>query len=56
VPLIEARLEDASALVRAMAVWALSRLAPTRFHTLRGRRFSLEPDPAVRSEWMGEAA
>jgi epoxyqueuosine reductase len=56
VPLIEARLEDASALVRAMAVWALARLAPKRFHALRGTRFAVEPDPAVRSEWMGEAA
>jgi epoxyqueuosine reductase len=56
VPLIETRLEDASPLVRAMAVWALSRLAPHRFHALRATSFSQEPDPAVRSEWMGEAA
>ncbi|MEX1061047.1 MAG: HEAT repeat domain-containing protein, partial [Methyloceanibacter sp.] len=56
VPLIEARLEDDSPLVRAMAVWALSRLAPQRFHALRAARSSHEPDQAVRSEWMGEAA
>jgi epoxyqueuosine reductase len=56
VPLIEARLEDPSPLVRAMAVWALSRLAPQRFHALRGAHFSAESDQAVRSEWMGEAA
>jgi len=56
VPLIEARLEDDSPLVRAMAVWALSRLAPHRFRMLRAARFSHEPDQAVRSEWMGEAA
>jgi epoxyqueuosine reductase len=56
VPLIEPRLEDDSPLVRAMAVWALSRLAPHRFHILRAARFSHEPDQAVRSEWMGEAA
>ena len=55
-PLIEARLEDPSPLVRAMAVWALARLSPQRFHMLRGARFPAEPDPAVRGEWMGEAA
>ncbi len=56
VPLIEARIEDPSPLVRAMAVWALARLAPQRFQLLRGARFPAEPDPAVRGEWMGEAA
>jgi epoxyqueuosine reductase len=55
VPLIEARLEDCSPLVRAMAVWALARLAPQRFRALRGTHAN-DPDPAVRSEWMGEAA
>src|SRR4029079_7494094 len=34
-PLVEARLADDSTLVRAMAVWALSRLAPSRFSALR---------------------
>ncbi len=56
VPLIEALIEDPSPLVRAMAVWALARLAPQRFQVLRGARFPAEPDPAVRGEWMGEAA
>jgi epoxyqueuosine reductase len=55
VPLVEARLEDASPLVRAMAVWALQRLAPQRFRALRGAH-GTDPDPAVRSEWLGEAA
>jgi epoxyqueuosine reductase len=55
VPLVEARLEDRSPLVRAMAVWALVRLAPQRFRALRGAHAN-DPDPAVRSEWMGEAA
>jgi epoxyqueuosine reductase len=55
-PLVETLLEDSSPLVRAMAVWALARLAPQRFQSLRGVRFSGEQDPAVRREWMGEAA
>jgi epoxyqueuosine reductase len=54
-PLVEARLDDSSPLVRAMAVWALTRLAPQRVNALR-TRYAAEPDPAVRSEWMGEAA
>jgi epoxyqueuosine reductase len=55
VPPVEALLDDASPLVRAMAVWALSRLAPARFRALRWRGAS-DPDPDVRMEWMGEAA
>jgi epoxyqueuosine reductase len=55
VPLVEARLADDSPLVRAMAVWALSRLTPQRFGALRVSHAN-DPDPAVRSEWMGEAA
>jgi epoxyqueuosine reductase len=55
-PLVEARLGDGSPLVRAMAVWALARLAPRRFQALRGARYSAEPDQAVRNEWMGDAA
>ena len=54
-PLVEARLDDASPLVRAMAVWALARLAPQRFNSLRAAHGN-DPDPAVRSEWLGEAA
>ncbi len=55
VPLVEARLADDSPLVRAMAVWALSRLTPQHFRALRALHAN-DPDPAVRSEWMGEAA
>jgi epoxyqueuosine reductase len=53
--LVEARLADPSPLVRAMAVWALARLAPSRFHALRLSGAN-DPDPDVRMEWMGEAA
>jgi epoxyqueuosine reductase len=54
-PLVEARLDDPSPLVRAMAVWALARLAPQRFNALRAAHGN-DPDAAVRSEWLGEAA
>jgi epoxyqueuosine reductase len=54
-PLVEARLDDPSPLVRAMAAWALSRLAPQRFNALRTAHAN-DPDAAVRSEWLGEAA
>jgi epoxyqueuosine reductase len=56
VPLVEARLSDDSPLVRAMAVWALARLAPRRFSALRGAHCAIESDPAVRSEWLEAAA
>jgi epoxyqueuosine reductase len=55
VPLVEARLEDASPLVRAMAVWALSRLAPDRFNALRAQG-AADVDASVRAEWLREAA
>ena len=46
------RLDDPAAMVRAMAVWALSepldRQAVTR---RRARHLEREPDPAVRREW-----
>jgi epoxyqueuosine reductase len=49
----EDRLHDASPLVRAMAVWALSRLLPPdTFARLRGRYEAGEPDPDVRAEWL----
>ncbi len=39
-------------LVRAMAVWALSRLlAPAAFARLRARSLEGESDAAVRAEW-----
>jgi epoxyqueuosine reductase len=52
VPHVEALLDDASPLVRAMAVWALSRLADRdRFSAQRWRRAGMETDAAVRAEW-----
>ena len=45
-------LDDASALVRGAAVWALGRLLPgDRFQALALARSPAEPDPDVRSEW-----
>jgi len=55
-PQVEARLGDDSPLVRAMAVWALARLAPERFCALRSAYCHAESDQAVRSEWMEQAA
>ena len=47
-----ARLGDASPLVRAAAVWALSRLAPAdAFAALRAVHAGRETDPAVAAEW-----
>ncbi|MBC8035834.1 MAG: tRNA epoxyqueuosine(34) reductase QueG [Rhizobiales bacterium] len=49
---VEERLTDNSPLVRAMAVWALSRLAARdRFTTLQSRYAATEPDEAVKAEW-----
>jgi len=51
-PSAEARLLDESALVRAMAVWALSKLSsPDRFAALAARYAETESDPAVAEEW-----
>jgi len=48
-----AALDDGSALVRGAAVWALSRLLPAdEFGALAGARANVEPDPAVRGEWI----
>ena len=47
-----ARLADSSPLVRAMAVWALSRLLDAgAFAAVRARHAGREPDAAVRAEW-----
>ncbi len=52
VPAAENLLDDASPLVRAMAVWALSCLLPAAaFAALRARRADAERDAAVRAEW-----
>ena len=48
----EQRLDDPSPLVRAMAVWALSRLAHREhFAALRERHLAPETDAQVREEW-----
>ena len=52
VPAVIIHLDDSSPVVRAMAVWALSRLAePTRFARLRAAHDTGESDPDVRREW-----
>jgi len=54
-PEAEARLGDASALVRGMAVWALGRLLPpARLAALAAAHAWTEPDPEVRAEWATE--
>jgi epoxyqueuosine reductase len=51
-PSVEALLGDAAPLVRAMAVWALGRLADApRFASLRTQYLPDEADEAVRAEW-----
>src|SRR5262245_38769054 len=56
VPLIEGLLEDASPLVRAMAVWALQRLAsPEVCRKARARHLGRERDGAVLTEWTAQA-
>ena len=49
-------LDDHSPLVRASAVWALSRLSPSLFRAERGRRRGAEPDPLVSAEWDREVS
>jgi epoxyqueuosine reductase len=48
----EARVADASPLVRAMAVWALIRLVPARARQLAQAALADETDAAVRQEWL----
>ena len=55
-PLIEARLGDAAPLIRAMAVWALGRLAPARLAALAPKLRPQEADAAVEAEWDAAAA
>jgi epoxyqueuosine reductase len=53
----EARLGDASPLVRAMAVWALSKLSTKgEFARLSDHHADSEDDPAVRAEWRSAFA
>ncbi|MEM9590481.1 MAG: tRNA epoxyqueuosine(34) reductase QueG [Pseudomonadota bacterium] len=54
VPHVEALIEDASPLVRAMAVWALWRLDPQRAEALGSSRLAKETDADVRAEWLDD--
>jgi epoxyqueuosine reductase len=47
----EALLEDASPLVRAMAIWALSKLTPFRMEELAAAHIDAESDLDVQNEW-----
>ncbi len=49
-------LDDAAPLVRAAAVWAVSRLSPAAFRTEREHRLTAEHDPLVRTEWECQMA
>ncbi len=56
VPAAAARLGDGAALVRAMAVWALRRLAgAAEFAALAAAHLPGESDPELRAEWEGTA-
>jgi epoxyqueuosine reductase len=56
IPKVEALLDDPSPLVRAMAVWALQRLAdPAVWAEAKRDLEGVETDPVVRSEWAAEA-
>jgi epoxyqueuosine reductase len=48
---VERLLDDASALVRGAAVWALAQLDPARHRVLADARFDAERDEDVRAEW-----
>jgi epoxyqueuosine reductase len=48
---VEELLCDPSPLVRAMAVWALHRLAPARAKSIASQHLQNETDEAVRAEW-----
>lgn len=51
-PAVVRLLDDPAPVVRAMAVWALSRLVdPARWAAERADRQAGEPDPLVREEW-----
>jgi epoxyqueuosine reductase len=50
-PAVRERLGDAAPLVRAMAVWALGRLAPEEALAMREDARHKEPDETVAGEW-----
>jgi epoxyqueuosine reductase len=52
-PVAEVLLTDLSPLIRAMAVWALSRLlSPEDFEVMAGTHVNQEHDDSVRAEWI----
>ena len=51
VPVAEAALDDASALVRGMAVWALGQLSPQHISEISEMKMATEPDEDVLAEW-----
>jgi epoxyqueuosine reductase len=55
-PDAEARLDDASPLVRGAAVWALARLDRTRVTALAAMQRGVDSDPAVAEEWIAALA
>ena len=55
-PALDRLLGDDSALVRAMAVWALARLAPERLAAEAARRRPRESDAGVLVEWVAAGA
>ncbi len=50
-PQVDHLLADPAPIVRAMAVWALGRLAPERARSRRAAALETESDPIVRKEW-----
>ena len=55
-PAVEGLLSDPSPLVRAMAVWALQRLAEPEAWAAARRKASLETDADVSAEWAAAEA
>jgi epoxyqueuosine reductase len=53
VPMIKTKLDDASPLIRGMAVWALSALiTPQAFKAMAQHRLTGESDALVKAEWL----
>ena len=51
VPEVTKLVEDPSEIVRGSAIWALSRISPKDFATLKALKSGSETDMAVRAEW-----
>jgi epoxyqueuosine reductase len=56
VKITEMLLDDGSPLVRAMAAWALHRLAPARAKEIASAHLARETDEGVRAEWLTSSA